>query len=274
MKRLSAFVAAGAALAGTAVLPAVGLHDDQVRVETVRIAVQGRAPMDALLVRPGREGHKKEFAGIVDLHWFEPGHATADNSEFLAEAVTLAGRGVVSVLPQQRFPWDFDPVGDGRDRTAVLNGAADVRAALDYLTKQHGVDPGRLGLVGHDYGAMFASMVAQSDHRVRAAALEALDARWANWFDLFWLDLSGDAETAYFALFKGLDPVDNVQRLGNRLMLQWSDNDFFIPAEVRAQFATAAPQATAKTYSRTDHSMDLVAIESDRIAFLAGQLRF
>lgn len=271
VRRWTALVVSGAALVTGVGLPAVRHHGDDVEIRTVRIAVPGRTPMDAYLVRPG---HGRGFAGVLDLHWFEPGHASADNSEFLPEAVQLAARGVVSVLPQQRFPWDDDPVGDERDRAKVLGGNADARAALDYLARQDGVDRGRLGVVGHDYGAMYGAMLGQADKRVAASALVALDAQWANWFNLFWIGHEGDAATAYFEVFHGLDPVDNVSRLGNRLMIQWSDDDFFIPAEIRTRFATAAPAAVAKTYSRTDHQMDLTQIETDRIAFLAAKLHF
>ena len=271
IRRWAALAVSGAALVTGVGLPAVRHHGDDVKVRTVRIAVPGRAPMDAYLVRPG---HGRGFAGVLDLHWFEPGHASADNSEFLPEAVELAERGVVSVLPQQRFPWAADPVGDQRDRAAVLGGYADAKAAFDYLAGQKGVDRSRLGVVGHDYGAMYGAMLGQADKRVRTSVLVALDAQWANWFNLFWIGLEGDAATAYDKVFQGLDPVDNVRRLGDRLMIQWSDNDFFIPAGIRTRFAEAAPAAVAKTYERTDHSMDLTSIEADRIAFLATHLHF
>ena len=271
VRRWAALAVSGAALVTGVGLPAVRHHGDGIEIETVRIAVPGRAPMDAYLVRPE---HGRGFAGVLDLHWFEPGHASADNSEFLPEAVQLAERGVISVLPQQRFPWAGDPVGDASDRAAVLGGYADAKAAFDYLAEQNGVDRDRLGVVGHDYGAMYGAMLGQADKRVRASVLVALDAQWANWFNLFWIGLEGDAATAYYKVFHGLDPVDNVRRLGDRLMIQWSDDDFFIPAEIRARFAEAAPAAVAKTYTRTDHSMDLTTIETDRVAFLASKLRF
>ena len=274
--RWVAAVVSGAALVAGTMLPATsrgGQESNGVQVETVRIAVPGQAAMTAFVVRPdGRRGNGHRFAGVLYLHWFEPGHASADSSEFLAEAIELADRGVVSVLPQQRFPWAFDPVGDQRDRTAVSNGVADARAALDYLARQEGVDRSRLAIAGHDYGAMYATVLAQADRRVKATVLVALDARWANWFNMFWIGLEGPAEAAYFAVFAGLDPVDNVSRLGARQLFQWSDPDFFIPAAIRAQFAAAAPDAIVKTYTRTDHSLDLTTTESDRIAFLAMQL--
>lgn len=269
-------VFASAVLLGT-VVPAAA--HPQPRVETVvvdqvSIPVPGQAPLDAFLVRPDRGGKRNQYAGVLDLHWFEPGFVSADNSEFLPEAIALAQRGVVSVLPQQRFPWAGDPVGDPSDRTAVENGVADARAALDYLAGQRGVDPHRLAVVGHDYGAMYGTVLAETDPRVLAAVHVALDARWANWFDLFWLGLDGEEEAAYFALFAGLDPVDNVGRLGDRQFFQWAETDFFIPAAIREQFAAAAPSAPATTYSRVSHAMDLLTVESDRVEFLRQQLGF
>jgi hypothetical protein len=136
------------------------------------------------------------------------------------------------------------------------------------------VDRGRLGIAGHDYGAMYGTLLAQADRRVKAAVHVALDATWVNWFNLFWIGHEGEDAVRYAAVFAGLDPVDNVSRLGSRQLFQWSDPDFFIPAEVRARFAAAAPASPVKTYARTDHSVDLTQTETDRIAFLATQLGF
>jgi dienelactone hydrolase len=261
-----------AAVGGRPAQGAVGV--DAVRVDQVSIDVPGQAPLDAFLVRPdgSGQGRRHAYAGVVDLHWFEPGHASADASEFLPEAVELANRGVVSVLPQQRFPWEADPVGDERDVAAVNRGIDDARAAFDYLARQRSVDPDRLAIVGHDYGAMYGAVVAQTDPRVSATVLMALDATWANWFDLFWLHLEGDDEAAYFALFTGLDPIHNVTRLGPAQLFQWAETDDFIPADVRDQFAAATPASPATTYPGIDHSLDLTAAEADRIQFLSTQL--
>jgi dienelactone hydrolase len=262
-------------VAGRAASPASVSHHPRrsgVEVNRVAINVDHGGRLEAFVVRPDHRRRHHASPGVLYLHWFEPGHASADLSEFLPEAIELAERGVVSVLPQQRFPWDGDPVGDERDVAAVNGGADDARAALDYLARQPGVDDDRLAIVGHDYGAMYGTMVADSDPRVTAAVHIALDSLWANWFDLFWLGLDGPEEEAYFALFAGLDPVDHVDRLGSAQLFQWAEDDFFIPAAVRDAFAAAAPAAPAITYSGVDHSVDLTAAETDRIEFLIEHL--
>ncbi len=146
------------------------------------------------------------------------------------------------------------------------------RASFNFLARQRGVDRLGLAIVGHDYGAMYGMVVAETDERVAAAVFLAADARWANWFDQFWLGLEGEAEAQYFAMYAGLDPVDNVGRLGERQLFQWAANDFFVPAAIRDQFAAAAPASPVLTYDRVDHSLDLNTAEADRVSFLADQL--
>lgn len=159
-----------AALVG-GVVPAAAAHPRPQRgtavIEDVSIPVPGQAPLNAYLVRPDRDGKRNQHAGVLYLHWFEPGHTSADRDEFLPEAIALAQRGVVSVLPQQRFPWTGDPVGDERDVAAVTGAVDATRASLDFLARQGGVD--RLAIVGHDYGAMYGMVVADTNERVAAA---------------------------------------------------------------------------------------------------------
>jgi dipeptidyl aminopeptidase/acylaminoacyl peptidase len=269
----AAIVGVGALLVGQPSTASHGhrTHEDGVEVTRVSIDVRGRSPLDAYVVRPDHRSHR-DRPGVLYLHWFEPGHASADASEFVPEAIELAERGVVSVLPQQRFPWLSDPIGDRRDVSAVRGGVRDARAALDYLARRSGVDDDRLAIVGHDYGGMYGAIVADTDPRVIAAVHLAVDSRWANWFDLFWLGLDGDEEAAYFARFDGLDPIDHVDRLGDAQLFQWAEDDFFVPAAVRDAFAGAAPSAPAITYSGIDHSLDLTAAEADRIEFLTERL--
>jgi pimeloyl-ACP methyl ester carboxylesterase len=111
-------------------------------------------------------------------------------------------------------------------------------------------------VVGHDYGAMYGALLAQREPTVRTAVLMAPDATWANWFDTYWLDLPADAKPAYRALFHGLDPVDNLSRLGPALYLQFGGRDQYVPAETRTAFANADPAAKVSLYERAGHFLD------------------
>ena len=154
-------------------------------VDDITIAVPGQDPVPAWLVRPGGQPKKHSRAGVLWLHWL--GEINGDRNEYLSEAVTLAGEGVVSVLPQGYFPWVPNPDGTTGDVTLVENQVAAMRAALDRLVAERSVDVSRVALVGHDYGAMYGALLADSDARISAMVLQAPDALMGNWFAQFWL---------------------------------------------------------------------------------------
>jgi dienelactone hydrolase len=250
-----------------------GWHDrdasGRVVVEDVTVAVPHQASIPAYVVRPAGHQRAHAAAGVLFLHWL--GQVHNDRTEYLAEAATLAQKGVVSVLPQGYFPWVPNPDGTAHDVTLVRNQVAAFEAALDRLAGMRAVDPHRIALVGHDYGAMYGSVLADHDRRVRALVLEAPDALMGNWFAQFWLGLEGADRDAYLALFNGLDPVENTARLGRHVLFQWAGQDFFIGADVRAAFAASSPEAQVKLYDNDDHQLDDVAA-ADRDAFLAAEL--
>jgi dienelactone hydrolase len=266
----------GLALGGTAMAAPsptqARIRTGAVTVTDIQIPVPGQAPVDAYLVRPVQPARPHSQAGVLFLHWFEPGQSTQNKAEFLAEAVTLAGQGAVAVLPQLTFPWNGDPVGDARDRAAVTAQFEAVRAAYHALLAQNEVDPGRTAVVGHDYGAMYASILAQRERTVHALVFMAGDSTWANWFDTYWLGLPDDQKAAYRALFAGLDPVDNVSRLGAHVYFQFADLDIFVTPPVRAAFAAANPAAKVTVYPGSQHFLTQPA-QDDRLAWVRAELR-
>ncbi|MET7804952.1 alpha/beta hydrolase family protein [Micromonospora chersina] len=279
MRRLPVLVSVAALLVAGAVAGAGGAHAEAPAdpdhaaatvVRDIEIPVAGQPAVRAWLVRPQRSGGG--LAGVLDLHWFEPGRANQDRSEFLAEATALAGRGVVSVLPQLTFPWAGDPVGDARDRAAVTAQLDAVQAAYRRLLAEPGVDRKRTAVVGHDYGAMYAVDLTAREPGLRTAVLLAPDATWANWFDLYWLQLPEGERAAYRKVFAGLDPVDLVGRLGAGAYLQFAGADRFVGAETRAAFAAAAPQAKVSLYPGEEHDLNAARTRDDRLAWLAGRL--
>jgi dipeptidyl aminopeptidase/acylaminoacyl peptidase len=129
--------------------------------------------VSAYLVRPtGRTAG----AAVLFLHWYEPASDTSNRTEFLEEAVALARAGVVSLLPEQRFPWHEGPSDPVHDREAVIAQVVDLRRALDVLTAQPAIDSGRIAVVGHDYGGMYGALLAGFDGRPSAYVLMAIDA--------------------------------------------------------------------------------------------------
>src|SRR3954465_5095629 len=86
---------------------------------------------------------------ILFLHWYEPPRPTSNRTEFLAEAVELAGAGVVSLLVDT--PWTGEqgfPTRDAsRDYEFTIEMTRNVRRALDVLLAQPSLDKSRIAVV-------------------------------------------------------------------------------------------------------------------------------
>jgi len=242
-------------------------------VQDISIPVPGQAPVKAWLVRPSGTARPHSLAGVLYLHWLEPPASNQNRSEFLDEAVQVAEHGAVAILPDLTFPWDpaAEFFGDKRDVDSVKAQEFAVRTAYHALLAQPGVDSRRTAVVGHDYGAMYGSLLTASEPGIKAEVFMAGDATWSNWFALYFLGLDPADVPAYHALFAGLDPVDNVARMHDHLYLQWAGKDPFIDAPVRDAFSAADPQAKVSLYDRSGHFLEQPA-KDDRIPWLLDQL--
>jgi dienelactone hydrolase len=245
-----------------------------VRVVDVPLRLPGQHDIArAWLVGSDADDDGRPRPGVLWLHWL--GHLHNDRSEYLPLAVELASRGAVSLLPAGHFPWIPDPDGTATDVQRVRDQVAAHAVALDHLCAQPGVDPGRVAVVGHDYGGMYAALLADQDQRVSTLALQALDDSWANWFASFWLKLEGTAREEYAVRFAGLEPVDAMgrlaERLGDRVLFQWAGNDTFVTPAVRAAYESANPKARSIEYVNAGHMLDDRAA-ADLRAFLAERL--
>lgn len=261
--------ALGLLAAGTAatVLPATAAEASTGTTTDISVRDVRVGGTRAYLVGPARA---RSAPGVLFLHWLDTPALNQDRTEFLAEAVRLAGRGVVSLLPQLEFPWSADPVGDATDVRRIEAEHATLKRALDLLARHAG---DRIAVVGHDYGAMHGSLLAARDRRVDGFAAIAADATWENWFLKFWLGYEGEQAAAYARLFADLEPVDAVGRIAARrpVLLQFAENDFFIDAATRARFPAAAPSAEVHVYARAGHDLQLndgLAALTDRTAWL------
>jgi pimeloyl-ACP methyl ester carboxylesterase len=241
-------------------------------IRDVTVPVPDLPAVPAYLVQPGREVLPDGAPGVLFLHWFDPRATNGDRTEFVAEAVRLAARGVVSLLPQQGFPWTADPVGDARDVAAVERELTRAAAALAALTELPEVDGNQVVVVGHDYGAMYGALLAAREPRIAGLAALAPDATWEHWFLAYWLGVDSPAAAAYPDLFAALQPVEAVARVAAHrpVLLQFADDDGYVDAAVRTRFAAAGTEP--KVYPRAGHHLDLAAL-TDRAAWLQWVLR-
>lgn len=231
-------------------------------------------PIEAYIVRP--ETGAGPFAGVLFVHWFEPGSPTSNRTQFLKEAEALARRGTVSVListfwsdPERyrRRRWEDDYQNS-------VNQAKDLRRALDVLLAQPGVDPQRIGVVGHDYGAMFASIVAGVEARAKAYVLIAGTSRFSNWY-LFGSSTGrpqGEALTKFKEQLAVIDPVEAIAKTKAATFFQFGETDKYTPREDFIAYYMAAPAPKRIATYPSDHPMEAPIIRFDREVWLSEQL--
>lgn len=221
--------------------------------------------VDAYLVAPSDGGRGP---AVVFLHWFDTEATDGNRTQFLDEAVALArDHGVVSVLPQGRFPWFADPTDSVTDIERIGEEVSAHRAALDLLAERPDIDPARIGLVGHDFGGMHGVLLAADDARIASVVLIAVTPRWGDWFLPFWR--IGEDRHDYLRALAPFDPITRIGDIAPRpVSLQFARNDFFIAAMTGIELHRAAGETAEMHAYDADHAVRDAAARDDRRAFL------
>ena len=223
----------------------------------------------AWLVEPAGGG---TGAAVLFLHWFDTQAPDGSRDQFRDEAEELArDHGIVSILPQGRFPWAAAPRDAEADVARIRAEVADHRRALDLLATRRDVAPGRIGLVGHDFGAMHGVNLAADDERIAAAVLIAATSRWGDWFLPFW-PIAGD-RWDYLRALAPVDPITRIIELAPRpVCLQFAKRDFFIADMTALELHHAAGEPKELHVYEADHGMRVAEARADRLEFLRRTL--
>lgn len=236
------------------------------------VPLPGREPVKAYVVTPAVSAPESPaFAGILYVHWLgEP--ATTNRTEFLSEAVALAGNGVVSVLVDTMWaqPDWYEQRIPEEDAAHSTRQVIALRRAMDLLLAQPGVDPSRIAVVGHDYGAMHAIVMGAADRRAKTYVLMAGTPHFIDWA-LYARQPKDPA--ALRAALAPLDPVSHVAEIAPAtVFFQFAQNDKYVPAAAAAAFyAAAVPRKQLATY-HAGHDLHTPEVAADRITWLMREL--
>ena len=227
-------------------------------------------PVKAYLVSPatGTGPH----AAILYVHWLgEP--ATTNRTEFLDEAVALAGRGVVSLLVDAMWAdyrwYNKDRIPE-EDFDHSVRQVIEIRRALDLLLAQPEIDAKRVAFVGHDFGAMYGTLALAGDRRVKTAVLLAGVPHLIDW--MLYQQQPKDL-AAYRVRLTPLNPVDYVDRFSPApVFFQFAHKDQYVSATQAAEFyAAAGPRKHMATYE-AGHDLHTTEVAADRVAWLEREL--
>jgi dienelactone hydrolase len=230
----------------------------------VEVEIAGFAEK-AFLTRPRGTG---DGSGVLFLHWFDEA-PNANRTQFLHEAEGLADRGVVSLLPQLMFPWSSPPDSARADVEQIEAEGLALIAAIDHLQTREDVDPERIAIIGHDFGAMHGVLLAAKIDPA-CVVMIAPTPRWADWFLRFW-PIQGD-RFDYMRSLDPFDPINAVQQLSCPVLFQFGRHDFYIAAMAGTELFSAANEPKLMIPYEADHSMEIPEAKTDRLAFLAEHL--
>jgi dienelactone hydrolase len=247
--------------------------------------------IEAYLVEPEVLDARTSRPALLFAHWFDSEAPTGNRTEYLDEATDWARRHrAAAILPQMTFPWAGDPSGSAADAERIVADVTRLRRCLDLVLARPAVNPARLGVVGHDFGGMHASLLATVDRRPTAYVLVAAVPRWSDWFLPFW-PIAED-RIDYLRAMQPLDPIEHVGAATSvrdhsgvikagaaltpggpaRILFQFGRNDFYIAPMTGREFARAAGDAAELKAYDAEHDMTLPEILADRTAFLEREL--
>jgi len=212
---------------------------------------------------------------ILYVHWYEPPKPSSNRTEFLAEAIELASLGTTSLLIDT--PWRVEGWFDGRDSTRdyefSVQQAKDIRRALDVLLAQGSIDPARVAIVGHDFGAMYGALAAAADRRVTHLVYMAGNGSMGEWF-LFHPKREGSDREAFLAKLRPLDPELALARFSPRpVLLQFGTKDRFVSNDsAKAQADAVKGPKTVRMYEGAEHELTYTAAR-DRVGWVKEQFR-
>jgi len=225
--------------------------------------------------------HRPEIAGdrrppaVVLLHGF-----TGDRMEshwlFVKTSRALARAGIASL----RFDFFGSGESDGEFREASLETeVADAQAAADFLRREGGIDPERLGIIGLSLGGAIAALVAEP-LRARALVLWSAIAhlplmrRFADSFARPLPGADGDAEYGghrvshkFLDAADRLDPLAGVAAFTGPTLIVHPERDEHLPLTHPEDYlqASGAVIKEKAIVSNADHTFTSVAWEAEAI---------
>ena len=239
-------------------------------VELTYAGAPGTAPVRATLVRPPAGAPRGP--AVLWVHWLgEPG--TTNRTEFLDEAVPLGQRGVTSLLVDALWSqpdWYRKRTMDD-DPAAFTAQVVSLRRGLALLTQEPTVDPGKLAVVGHDFGGMTGLLAAAADGRPRCHVLIALTPRFEHWMFYDPKKRPTD-EQDYRRKLAALDPIDALPAVEGPMLVQLAQEDFYVPAQQIESWREALRGKGELRAYATSHAMDAPQVKADRDEFLQKTL--
>ena len=213
------------------------------------------------------------LAAILYLHWYEPASPDSNRSQFVEEAKEMARSGAACLLVETLWsdPDFFLKRTQAEDLQNSWEEVVNIRRAIDLLLSQPGVEAGRFGLVGHDFGGMYGVLAGSLDQRPTHYVIMAATPRFPDWY-LYSPKLEGEAREGFIRQFAPLDPINHVQSLSPApVLFQCGTDDPHVPRERAQEFYETARQPKELKWYESGHGLNAEAT-TDRKGWLMEKL--
>lgn len=151
----------------------------------------------------------------------------------------------------------------------MIGQVIELRRAFDFLLAQPGVDPKRLGYVGHDYGGVYGGILAGADKHAKTYILIAGVPSFTNWIGLFG-SISSDQYPTYV---QDIDPIKFVPNAAPAsIFFQFGKRDAVVPESLANQYYEAASQPKKIEWYDDLHDMHTDPVRQAHQAWLIEQL--
>ncbi len=250
---------------------------DGVMVQDITYASPKGGKVPAYLIMPAGDG---PFAGLIFVHWGE-----GDREEFVDEAVSLAGMGVVSLCidsPHRRPDALKSPAYNPGEapHEAEIQLITDVRRGVDVLIAHQDVDSKRIGYVGHSYGATFGGVLAAVEKRIKAYVLMAGYGSLTNSYRVTAHPMIAQARAAtppeiWERFLRLMEPLDAAQYIGyaapSALFFQFALHDESVTEQEALHYEQAASEPKLTKWYDCGHAFNAQA-RQDRAQWLSQEL--
>src|SRR5262245_10793460 len=241
-----------------------------IRIYWVSFTVKKGNRADGILIVP--QGSDKRRPGIIWMHSGGPFF-------WFSDALLMAQTGAISLIVSPKFGSPDLPAAQYRD--VMIGAVISIRRAVDLLGARSDVDPGKIGYVGHSFGALMGAVAVAVDKRFKAAVFEVglpgmsyhLRNSPVGWAVDHRKMLGSELEP----YLKVISPVDAIHYVGHlsptSLLFQSARLDPGVSEKESLEFYNAASEPKQlKWYNATHELTDIEAI-SDRARFLAKELK-
>ncbi|MHA2028068.1 MAG: alpha/beta hydrolase family protein [Candidatus Kariarchaeaceae archaeon] len=219
--------------------------------------------VSAYLVIPSGVG---PFPAIHFIHWLETEATDSNRTQFLPYALELAQEGYLSIMSDAFWsttPDDFkkNPVLWWKtevefDTELCRNQIIELLRTQDVLLEREDVDKNRIGMVAHDFGAMFGSLLPSINNVYKNFVFMAATTRFSDWFR-FGSKLTEEELQSYIREMEFLDPIMNLNHIKNQpILFQFADDDFYVPERKAVEFFEAANEPKEIRWYTAKHGMN------------------